>query len=648
MLKCFLLLAVALQLSHFVIAQTPADTVLQLEEVVIYDIPEQKFATGSKIIRFDSAEMAQQQSRSLSDLLIRKTPVYFREYGAGMLSSVSFRGTSAGHTAVLWNGLNMNQPNLGQTDFSLIPLFATENIAVQFGGSSALYGSDAIGGSIYLSSTPQWQEQLLVKVQQEAGSFGRNFSGISVSAGLRNWSLTSKIYRLQADNDFKFENTQKRGRPIERNRNAAFEQKGIVQDIAYRFSGNSYLSFKSWYQQTERQIQAPMGNSTMDDRQDDRNLNLSLQYRNNGPAGFFDAQLGHLYNYQLYTAGGAASDYRTWQHIGNFRYEKSIGKLLHLRLGHKINYIQAAIAQYPENRVNEARNDLFASVRLWPSADFTASFNFRQAFVTGFAVPFTPSAGLEYTFIRKSASSFKWLASGGRSYRVPTLNDRYWEYSGNPNLIPENSWNTETGLHYDYSRQQKRIQVRLTGYSMWVDNWILWLPGLARNPEGNSLWAPVNVQEVHSKGLEAEGSFLHPLLSGTLEAGGTFAYTRSINKTAKTSYDRTVNKQLPFVPEIKYNTYLNYQLNTWSMQSNWSYVGRRYTTGEGISEYSLPAFYLLDVSVGKIFSLEQHSLNLLLEVRNLLDQQYQNYENRAMPGRNFNITAKYLFNHPIN
>ena len=648
MLKYLLLLAVALQLSLFSLAQTSADTVLQLDEIVIYDIPEQKFATGSKIIRFDSVTLAHQQSRSLSDLLIRKTPVYFKEYGPGMLSSISFRGTSAGHTAVLWNGLNINQPNLGQTDFSLIPLFAVENVSVQFGGSSALYGSDAIGGTIYLNSIPQWQNQFSLKLQQELGSFGRDFSGIAASAGLKNWSVSSKLYRLQSDNDFKYINTNKRGQPKEWNRNAAFEQKGMLQNIAYRFSGNSYLSLKSWYQHTHRQIQAPMGNTNWNDQQEDKNLNLSLQYRNNGPLGFFDAQLGHLYNYQLYSTDKVAFEYKTWQYIGNLRYEKSLGKLIHLQAGHKTNWILAAIPQYPTGFEEEVRSDFYVSTRFRPAANFAASLNLRQAFVSDFAVPFTPSAGLEYSYTLTNASAIKWLASAGRSYRVPTLNDRYWEYSGNPDLAPEDSWNTETGINYEYQEQRKSFHFGLTGYSMWVDNWILWLPNRARNSEGGALWAPVNVQKVHSKGLEAESSATYPIATGIMEAGGSFAWTRSINKTAKNPYDRTLNKQLPFVPELKYNVYLNYELNNWFIQTNWSYVGHRFTTGEEAEEFRLPPFYLFDSSLGRTFRLNQHSISLLLEVRNLFDKQYQNYESRAMPGRNINLTAKYHFNHPLN
>jgi iron complex outermembrane receptor protein len=57
---------------------------------------------------------------SLTALLLANTAVYFKENGPGMVSSPSFRGTSAQQTAVIWNGLNINSQLNGQTDFSTV------------------------------------------------------------------------------------------------------------------------------------------------------------------------------------------------------------------------------------------------------------------------------------------------------------------------------------------------------------------------------------------------------------------------------------------------------------------------------------------------------------------------------------------------
>lgn len=48
-----------------------------------------------------------QNPGQLTQLLQAETPIYFKENGRGMVSSPSFRGTLASHTAVVWNGMEL-------------------------------------------------------------------------------------------------------------------------------------------------------------------------------------------------------------------------------------------------------------------------------------------------------------------------------------------------------------------------------------------------------------------------------------------------------------------------------------------------------------------------------------------------------------
>ena len=125
---------------------------VELKEVVIESLPFEKFATGSKIVKSDSLQMARLQNRTLADYLTQTSTVYIREQGNAMLASISFRGTGSSHTGVFWHGININSLTLGSTDFNSVPIFLFDDIAVQYGGASSLHGSDAIGGSVHLNS----------------------------------------------------------------------------------------------------------------------------------------------------------------------------------------------------------------------------------------------------------------------------------------------------------------------------------------------------------------------------------------------------------------------------------------------------------------------------------------------------------------
>ena len=44
-----------------------------------------------------------------------------------------------------------------------------------------------------------------------------------------------------------------------------------------------------------------------------------------------------------------------------------------------------------------------------------------------------------------------------RSYRAPTLNERYWVPGGNPALLPEAGWGSEAGLRHQMLRCAERL-----------------------------------------------------------------------------------------------------------------------------------------------------------------------------------------------
>ncbi len=56
------------------------------------------------------------------------------------------------HTAILWNGFNIQNAMLGQTDLSLLPAVFFDEVEIEYGGSSAVWGSGAVAGSIHLNN----------------------------------------------------------------------------------------------------------------------------------------------------------------------------------------------------------------------------------------------------------------------------------------------------------------------------------------------------------------------------------------------------------------------------------------------------------------------------------------------------------------
>lgn len=612
-------------------AQSLADSLLPAVE--IRAVPYQTYAAGTKLQPFDSLSLHQQAGKSLATLLMQRSPLYLKEYGPGQLASVSFRGTGASHTAVLWNGLPINSPTLGQADFSLIPLFALEDVQVQYGASSALYGSGALGGSIQLQSAAP-KAGAFARARLEAGSFGRLFSGVAAASANHRWSMQTKAYRQSAENDFPYVNTLHPDKPIERNYNSAFEQLGLVQDLSAKIGKAGELQFNGWWQQTAREVQPAIGVDNIQDQQQDEHLRLNLSYQRHGARFSWKVRSGWVQEELVYNG----SPFWSRQLVGQLETEYAASSRLSLQAGSLINHILSRNEAYEGGSAHEIRTDLYGMLRwqLWEHWQLNGSV--RQVLVTGYEAPLSPSIGLQGRLFKKGIHLLALNASAGRSFRVPTFNDRFWPLAGNPNLRPENAWSAEAGFDYHIKvRDTRTLTFRPTLYSIWSADWIQW------RPAQGGLWRPQNLLEVHSRGAEAQLELAQTFSQGSLTMGGQVAYTRATNEKSAQQHSWTLGKQLAFTPLWRGNVWSQLRLQQWMGELGWTYTGRRFTDGAELLRNSLAPFALLNAAVGRDIKWQQHAFHVSLQGQNLLNKQYQNYERRAMPGRSFILVINYQF-----
>ena len=147
-------------------AQTLADTTIIVDEVVIFGLSLNEYAAGSSITSISLGE-----SGSLQDIGANSS-LFFKNYGNGGLSTISLRGTSASHTNVLWNGIPVNSPTLGQSDYSVFPSFLIDNVTVLKGSTSSLFGSGSIGGTVVMDNSVLAKDSI-ASFYSSIGSFGQ-------------------------------------------------------------------------------------------------------------------------------------------------------------------------------------------------------------------------------------------------------------------------------------------------------------------------------------------------------------------------------------------------------------------------------------------------------------------------------------------
>ncbi|RDC64968.1 TonB-dependent receptor plug domain-containing protein [Adhaeribacter pallidiroseus] len=616
-------------------AQVAPDTLTgeDLAEVQIIGQHHPRYTLGSRETHLDSAYLQINNANSLAEVLQSRTPVYLKTYGNGMLSTISFRGTSASQTAVLWNGFNINLPTLGQTDFSLIPLTAVQGVQLQHGSGGANFGTSAIGGAVILSSRTNWQPGWQLQAQQDAGSFDSYFSQLAGKYSTKKVSLETSFFRREAQNNFKFKNTTQFGAPVQRQENAALHQSGFTTNLSWRINARNTLAIRNWYTDNDNQSQSNMVAANTHAQLANRNWRLMSEWNHHSNVGLTAIRAAYFADYMLYRDDNTNSETQvnTYQIQGEQNF--ILAKKINVDAGGELQYFTADVDGYGK-KVNETRASGFLLFRYDPLNFLHLNLNLRQAFVTGFNPPLAPTTGFTLDVFSRNHYTLGWKGSVSRGYRVPTLNDRYWP-TGNAALKPENSYNYETGLTYKYTRGIFTAESEVTAYRMPVENWIQWLPSAS-----TGVWSPQNLKKVLATGAEVSGKASWLLSTGKISTGFNYSYTSSKQQESYTSSTEPTGKQLIYVPYHTATAYADLTYKLWLLTANYQLTGQRFTTAENTR--TLPAYGLFTLYGGKTIRYHKARFQIMGRVNNLTNKVYQNLEYYAMPGRHYNLSLRFF------
>ncbi|HZY09865.1 MAG TPA: TonB-dependent receptor plug domain-containing protein, partial [Bacteroidota bacterium] len=257
--------------------------VYHLEEIVVT-------ATRSKILLKDSPSsisiITQEQIQNtngltVADVLQNSQSVFLKDYGAnGSLKTLSLRGTASEHQLVLVDGNRYSNFQNGLIDFSLIPLSNVERIEVVYGGNSALYGSDALGGVINIL-TRQPVSDRKVRSEVSKGSFGFERILLEGQGKFHDVGLLFGYLGEHGRDDYPYIVKQMNNFDTTLHRtNADFFRKQAYFNGVFQPDYHSSLTISSQYLTAERGAPGPF--ITLNDlsfaRQSDDDINLLINY----------------------------------------------------------------------------------------------------------------------------------------------------------------------------------------------------------------------------------------------------------------------------------------------------------------------------------------------------------------------------------
>ncbi len=608
---------------------------IQIDEIVTYG-ELRKYQSGAKIERISTEQINLAQEGGIENVLKRFTPIYIKS-DAGGLSTIRFRGTSPNHTSINFGGINLNSLTLGHSNLSNIPSFLFDEISLQYGSSSAVNGSGAIGGALYLGLGNNWTKGLKVNAKITIGSFGEYLAGAKVFVGNGKWESVTRLYFYQKENNFPFNNTytgdvENPGAIKDIQHGAAIKNMGLLQEINFRFTPHQFFKSSFWIENSWRQVQPNMQtnfNYKNTQEIDNDNVRIWTEYTNNEKQIRYKAGAGYVHDYQVF-------DHIQEQIIATdrlmteFQATTDFNSGLGLKGGAKYKYIEPNVHAYSDSVIDfEQHLDLFFSSFYKVSRNLKFTLNLRQMFVSNFDAPFTPSFGAEY-FIRTSDLSFvKLTGAVAKSFRVPTFNDRYWGTQGNPDLKPESGNNYELGVNFNLNKAKFKTNLGMNAFYMDVKNWIEW-----RN---FGVWQAENVQEVVSKGLEFQSNT--SFATGKIKADFTLNYTfNPVEPVATIDKNGLLHRQMNYVPKHMGNVVFGLYYKKWKIFTDGQFTGQRFTDDFG---HELPANFIANCGIGYQIKLNKNQFDLTISSNNILDTNYQNERYYAMPGRYFRFSINY-------
>lgn len=597
-----------------------------------------RFAVGSRRLTLDSLALATYRTGTLADVLNARTALYLKNYGPGQLASITMRGTSARHTAVLWNGFNINLPSVGEADFSLLPTNGATQVDIQPGPASATYGNGAVGGTVLLSAGVRWGAGWRGSAQADYGSFGLRAGNLEAGFSDQKLSVRTSLLYREAANRFPYYLQTATGRTRRYQENAALQQASLTQDLTLRVGQHGEVTAAVWLTDADRQIQPGIGTNNTHAQERDQSRRLMAGYRHVSTRHEWTARAAwfeDIIDYRDDVSGLSESRVRTTQ--AQAEHTWSFAPNASLRVGGEAQHFEAQLDGYGARPRTENRFSGFALLRYDPQPRLRLSLNVRQAVLPGQQPPLTPTAGAEWEVLQAPQQTVSLKASASRSYRAPSLNERFWRPGGNPDLLPEEGFGYEAGVVHvlTLAPAHLRLQTELTGYRQLVNNWVQWTPGA-------SYWSPQNLRQVRAQGLEASTQLSWQPGAYRLTARASYAFTHS-EKTKGTAADTDpAGRQLPFTPLHTAAFSTDHLWRGWQLTPALTFTGQRYTDASA-SDF-LPPYLLLNATIGRTVAVGPGwKLQLLAQGYNLTNRSYQSYDNRAMPLRHGTLSLRVLW-----
>jgi len=624
------------------IANLAAAQEISLDPVTVTSSLVEKRAsqTGRNIAVIKGEYFQQLPVHSIDDLLRYVPGVEIQARGPqGSQSDIVLRGGTFQQVLVILDGIRLNDPNTGHFN-SYIPISPAEidRIEVLKGASSALYGSDAVGGVIHVISKT-FAARLNNAGDGSAMQKTQVSGGISAGEyGLLNANAGAFIQRNKLAISGGFLSNNASG-VQQRGIKGYFHNNTASLSLNYAISQHWNLAVRSSYDHRDFSAQnfyTVLKSDTASEKVKMSWNQVRVGYQKNKTAFSVDGGFKSVQDTYLFNPHSVANSSKSklWQGLATL--QQGITASTNLIAG--INFQQRNIRS--NDRGNHTLNQLapFVSVVQNVGEDFTVTPSVRLDWRESIGTEVSPQINLSY-----KKAGWQLRASAGKTIRDADFTERFNNYAkklvtggsvGNPDLKAERSFSYEAGADW-FLTSSPAAQLKVSGTFFqrrqkdlvdYVTTPYAQMPRKDNLSPTGTFGLALNIAEVNTTGFELDIQSANTISDNQkLLFNAGLTWLDSDNKSQIQSF--YLSSHAKFLTNFS----AIYQVGNFSVSVNGLYKKRAEREASAIEASVSKNYFILNARAEYAFLKRQ--LGLFIQTDNAFDKRYSDILGSVMPGR---------------
>jgi vitamin B12 transporter len=592
---------------------------------------------------------------NLADAVRNFLGVIIKDYGGiGGLKTISVRGLGANHTAVLYDGIQINDAENGQVDLSKLNLSSIRQITLYNAQpTNLLQTARAFAAASVLSietSNPALsaEKTFLITAGIKAGSFGLVNPYLQWQQRInKDWSIVINGYTQNAHGRYGYFSDD--GSTVKKETRTGSEVAMQQIDGALLWhTVHNKLNVHINYFNSDRGVPGAVIQHTppaSGQKLYNRDLFFQGSYQHNFRA---DLQLlisskisqNQLFYFDPHFPNSAGS---LDQHFSQREYYQSVSLAYHIMPDWTVSYsadislnnVNANLANFRYPTKTTTLHVIATNLVLgnWTLQGNLLNANIHERVRTGTT---TPNHNIFAPTIIASVKPFEDKSLQLRAFykyafRVPTFNDQYYNFISNPNLQPEFAKQYDLGVSYVKSLTGLFSYVAITvdAYYNYVTNKLVFVPSLYNGYTQNA-------GKVDIKGLDV-GLKTATNMPAALKFNMSLNYSYQQALYVDDKLSDYLNR-LPYIPLHTIALNAGFSKNNFGVYYNLVKSSSRYYENNSNPEYLVPGYGVSDVIIIYKPLLFSYHTMMSAGINNLSDQHYDVVRSYPMPGRSYRIS----------